>query len=237
MKITFMHKNRQISFNIIYRKRKTMSLEIKPDGTINILAPNGLDKSFIISKVNEKSEWIIKKLDELEEKNVKMQQKHYEDGDIFLYLGKEYKLKIIEDISLVGYKVNIEGEFLIVRVTANNKDLIKNVLKSWYGDETLRLAKERIDYYKSYFNDNVTEIKIKDQKTRWASCTYKNEILFNLRCAMAPIEIIDYIVVHEMCHMEHRNHSKNFYLAIERILPDYKNRIKWLKVNGLRMNF
>ncbi|WP_250675449.1 SprT family zinc-dependent metalloprotease [Paraclostridium ghonii] len=237
MKITFMHKDRKISFNIIYRKRKTTSLEIKPDGTINVLAPNGLDKNFIISKVNEKSEWIIKKLDELKEKNDKIQQKHYEDGDIFLYLGKEYKLKIIEDISLVGYKVNLEGEFLIVRVNTNNKELIKNVLKSWYGDETLRLSKERIDYYKSYFNDNVSEIKIKDQKTRWASCTYKNEILFNLRCAMAPIEIIDYIVVHEMCHMEHRNHSKYFYLAIERILPDYKNRIKWLKENGLKMNF
>lgn len=141
------------------------------------------------------------------------------------------------DKSIIGTSVSLENNKLIVRSNSNNKDVIQRALKNWYTDETLGIVKERINYYNPFFVDTVTAIKIKDQKSRWASCTYKNEILFNLRCSMMPIQIIDYIVIHEMCHMEHRNHSKDFYLAVERILPDYKERIKWLKNNGIRMNF
>lgn len=237
MEVTFMHKNREIKFNIIYRKRKTMSLEIKRDGIINVIAPNGLDKTFIVDKVKNKSDWIIKKLDEIEVLNNNRYIRSYESGDIFLYLGNEYILEVLVDKSTIGTSVSLENNKLIVRSNSNNKDVIQRALKNWYTDETLGIVKERINYYKLFFEDTVTSIKIKDQKSRWASCTYKNEILFNLRCSMMPIQIIDYIVVHEMCHMEHRNHSKDFYLAVERILPDYKERVKWLKNNGVRMNF
>ena len=235
MKITFIHKDREISFNIIYRKRKTMSLEIKPDGAINVLAPNGVDKNFIIDRVKDKADWIVKKLYELEVKNDKKIIRGYENGDIFLYLGKEYKLQVIIDKNLIRPKVNLENEKLVVRINVDNKEYIQQSLKRWYADETLDIVKKRIDYYKKYFKDSVTSIKIKDQKTRWASCTYKNEILFNLRCSMAPMEIIDYIVVHEMCHMEHRNHSKDFYNAVGQVIPDYKHRIQWLKDNEIKM--
>lgn len=237
MEVTFMHKNREIRFNIIYRKRKTMSLEIKRGGIINVIAPNGLDKTFIVDKVKNKSDWIIKKLDEIEVLNNNRYTRSYESGDIFLYLGNEYILEVLVDKTTIGISVSLESNKLIVRSNSNNKDVIQRALKNWYTDETLGITKERINYYKLFFEDTVTSIKIKDQKSRWASCTYKNEILFNLRCSMMPIKIIDYIVVHEMCHMEHRNHSKDFYLAVERILPDYKERVKWLKNNGVRMNF
>jgi predicted metal-dependent hydrolase len=237
MEVTFMHKNREIRFNIIYRKRKTMSLEIKRDGIINVIAPNGLDKTFIVDKVKNKSDWIIKKLDEIEVLNNNRYTRSYESGDIFLYLGNEYILEVLVDKTTIGTSVSLENNKLIVRSNSNNKDVIQRALKNWYTDETLGITKERINYYKLFFEDTVTSIKIKDQKSRWASCTYKNEILFNLRCSMMPIQIIDYIVVHEMCHMEHRNHSKDFYLAVERNLPDYKERVKWLKNNGVRMNF
>lgn len=237
MEVTFMHKNREIKFNIIYRKRKTMSLEVKRDGIINVIAPNGLDKTFIVDKVKNKSDWIIKKLDEIEVLDNNRYIRSYESGDIFLYLGNEYILETLVDKSTIGTSVSLENNKLIVRSNSNNKDVIQRALKKWYTDETLGIVKERINYYKLFFEDTVTSIKIKDQKSRWASCTYKNEILFNLRCSMMPIQIIDYIVVHEMCHMEHRNHSKDFYLAVERILPDYKERVKWLKNNGVRMNF
>lgn len=214
-----------------------MSLEIKRDGIINVIAPNGLDKTFIVDKVKNKSDWIIKKLDEIEVLNNNRYIRSYESGDIFLYLGKEYMLEVLVDKITIGTSVSLENNKLIVRSNSNNKDVIQRALKKWYTDETLGIVKERINYYKLFFEDTVTSIKIKDQKSRWASCTYKNEILFNLRCSMMPIQIIDYIVVHEMCHMEHRNHSKDFYLAVERILPDYKERVKWLKNNGVRMNF
>ncbi|WP_373599759.1 M48 family metallopeptidase [Paraclostridium bifermentans] len=236
MKITIMHKEKEISFNIIYRKRKTLSLEIKQDGTINVLSPNGVDKNFIINAVKDKGDWILKKVEELEIKNKNKLERNYETGDIFMYLGKEYKLQVVVDKTVTRAEVKLKDENIIIKVNSNNKEYIQQNLKLWFADETLKIVKDRVNYYSKYFKDNVRAIKIKDQKTRWASCTYKNEILFNLRCSMAPIEIIDYVVVHEMCHMEHRNHSKDFYNAVGKIIPDYKEKIKWLKDNGMKMN-
>ncbi len=236
MKITIMHKEKEISFNIIYRKRKTLSLEIKQDGTINVLSPNGVDKNFIINAVKDKGDWILKKVEELEIKNKNKLERNYETGDIFMYLGKEYKLQVVVDKTVTRAEVKIKDENIIIKANSNNKEYIQQNLKLWFADETLKIVKDRVNYYSKYFKDNVRAIKIKDQKTRWASCTYKNEILFNLRCSMAPIEIIDYVVVHEMCHMEHRNHSKDFYNAVGKIIPDYKEKIKWLKDNGMKMN-
>lgn len=234
MKITIIHKEKEISFNIIYRKRKTLSLEIKQDGTINVLSPNGVDRNFIINAVKDKGDWILKKLEELKIKN--KLERNYETGDMFMYLGKEYKLQVVVDKTVTRADVKLKGEFITITVNSNNKEYIKQNLKLWFADETLKIVKDRVNYYSKYFKDKVRAIKIKDQKTRWASCTYKNEILFNLRCSMAPIEIIDYVVVHEMCHMEHRNHSKDFYNAVGKIIPDYKEKIKWLKENGIKMN-
>ncbi|WGX75279.1 DUF45 domain-containing protein [Paraclostridium bifermentans] len=150
MEVTFMYKNREIRFNIIYRKRKTMSLEIKRDGIINVIAPNGLDKNFIVDKVKNKSDWIIKKLDEIEVLNNNRYTRSYESGDIFLYLGNEYILEVLIDKSTIGTSVSLENNKLIVRSNSNNKDVIQRALKNWYTDETLGIVKERINYYKIF---------------------------------------------------------------------------------------
>lgn len=236
MKITIMHNGKEISFNIIYRKRKTLSLEIKQDGTINVLSPTGVNKNFIINAVKDKGDWILKKVEELEIKNKNKPERNYETGDIFMYLGKVYKLQVVVDKTVTRVDIKLQDGNIIIKVNSNNKEYIQRNLKLWFADETLKIVKDRVNYYSKYFKDSVRAIKIKDQKTRWASCTYKNEILFNLRCSMAPIEIIDYIVVHEMCHMEHRNHSKDFYNSVGKIIPNYKEKIKWLKENGMKMN-
>ena len=108
----------------------------------------------------------------------------------------------------------------------------------WYEgieEKTMEIVKEKIKKYENYFVDKVSDIKVKEQKRRWASCTGKNAILFNWRCSMAREDVIEYIVVHEMCHFEHRDHSKNFWNRVESILPDYQKQHEYLKVNGINM--
>ena len=109
-------------------------------------------------------------------------------------------------------------------------------MENWYREKTLSKVKERVNYYKNYFKDEVKDIKVKEQKKRWASCTAKNELLFNWRCVMAPSNILDYIVVHEMCHMEFKNHSKDFWNRVCSVMPDYDSRRSWLRNNGIRMD-
>ena len=95
---------------------------------------------------------------------------------------------------------------------------------------------ERVSYYQGYFKDSVSDVKVKEQKKRWASCTSKNELLFNWRCVMAPSNVLDYIVVHELCHMEYKDHSKAFWDRVYSVLPDYDLRRQWLKNNGIKLD-
>ena len=99
----------------------------------------------------------------------------------------------------------------------------------------MELVKKKIQLYENCFEDKVTQIRVKEQKRRWASCTGKNAILFNWRCSMAREDVVEYIVVHEMCHFEHKDHSKNFWNRVESIMPDYKEKHEYLKVNGINM--
>jgi predicted metal-dependent hydrolase len=150
-------------------------------------------------------------------------------------MGENYPLLILEDDS-IGKSVAdiIDGRFVI---TANTRDIskLKKSMEIWFRERTLEKVKERIDLYQKYFSVEPKSIKVKEQKKRWASCTYERGLLFNWRCSMAPIFVIDYIVVHEMCHMIHMNHSKEFWNLVEYIIPNYKERKKWLKENGFKM--
>nr|WP_207789036.1 M48 family metallopeptidase [Neobacillus terrae] len=95
---------------------------------------------------------------------------------------------------------------------------------------------ERINYYQHYFKKKPSSIKVKEQQKRWASCTSKDELLFNWRCVMAPSPVLDYIVVHEMCHMLFKNHSQNFWDLLASVLCDYERRKEWLRNFGVRMD-
>ena len=130
---------------------------------------------------------------------------------------------------------NTQGKF-VVNTYTKDEDLIKKAMENWYREKTLAKVKERVSYYSSYFNNEVTTVKVKEQKKRWASCTSKNELLFNWRCVMAPVFVLDYIVVHEMCHMEYKNHSKDFWNRVYAVMPDYEVRKSWLKNNGIKMD-
>ncbi|MDF2503610.1 SprT family zinc-dependent metalloprotease [Clostridium sp.] len=106
----------------------------------------------------------------------------------------------------------------------------------WYREMAKEEINKRVSFYQKYFNMKPSEIKVKEQKRRWGSCTYKDSLLFNWRCVMAKESVLDYIVVHEMCHMVHKNHSKEYWKAVASILPDYKQREQWLKYNGAKMD-
>lgn len=126
-------------------------------------------------------------------------------------------------------------DFIITTPTREQLKL-KESMELWFRHKTLEKVEEGITYYQKYFNVKPTAIKAKEQKKRWASCTAKKELLFNWRCVMAPSWVIDYIVVHEMCHMLHMDHSKDFWLLVEKIMPEYEKRREWLKNYGVKMD-
>lgn len=236
MKLSTQYGNKKIEFELEYRNRKTLAIQVKPIDEILVLSPKGLSEYIIKEKVKSKGRWILKKLLDFKDVGYIPFNRKFADGEIFMYLGRNYFLQLFFDSSLTKLKVKPSDGILIIYAPTKDSAILKKLMERWYIKEAEKLILKRIEYYKTKFSVRPAKIKIKEQKRRWGSCSSRGNIYFNWRMIMAPPLVIDYIIVHEMSHLVHRNHSPKFWKQVETILSDYKVRKKWLKDNGTRMN-
>lgn len=232
-----LYKNIPINFEIEYKKRKTFAIEIIPPNKIKVKSPRGISKSKIEELVHSKANWIIKKLEEFKDIEHMQIERRFVDGEIFMYLGKEYILKITQDKNLKKAEVSICNEFIHVKTPKIEIEIIKKIMIEWYKIECDKKIRERIEVYGQKLGEMPRIIKVKEQKRRWGTCTSRRDVLFNWKCIMAPIDVIDYIVVHELCHLVHMNHSANFWSLVKSNFPHYEEKKQWLRKNGIRMEF
>jgi predicted metal-dependent hydrolase len=209
---------------IIRSKRKTVSIQIKDDGRLIVRAPLRLSKKNILSIVKKHQNWIDTKQQEIIQRNKTL--KKFSEGEEFLYLGKYYPLKIVNNNENL---LTFEDNFYLSDYCLSNA---KEVFTNWYKQNAEKIIKHRVEYYADIYNLKYTKIKISNAKTRWGSCSYNGNININWRLIMAPVEVLDYVIVHELVHLKIDNHSKNFWQNVEMIYPDYKKAKKWLKDNA-----
>jgi len=235
-KLNYIHNGRIIEFEVIYKKRKTISIEVNLEGKVRVSVPVNLDNKQILDVIKRKANWICTKQDELRERGSIRPANKYVNGEKYLYLGNEYFLELFCNEAVKRPKVEINNDIIKISYKEINSDIVRSILELWYREKTLEIVTKRVEIYKKFFNDSPKELKVKQQKRRWASCTYDNRILFNWRISMAPIEVIDYIVVHEICHMDFKDHSKNFWNRVKSVMPNYEVYQLWLKENGVRLD-
>ena len=236
MKLGFIFGTKNIEFDIQYSNRKTLAIEVEPSGEVNVVAPVGVLEDEIIRRVKTKSVWIVQKQYEVRNINVNKINREAVSGEAYLYLGRNYTLQLLINEKSKDIQVKLfRGKFIVTTYT-KDEEKIKIALEEWYRGKALQKINERVKYYSHFFNKQPKRIKVKEQKKRWASCTSKDELLFNWRCAMAPSYIIDYIVVHEMCHIYYKDHSKEFWNMVNSIMPDYEGRRLWLRDNGIKLD-
>lgn len=209
---------------IIRSKRKTVSIQIKDDGKLIVRAPLRLSKKNILSIVKKHQNWINTKQQEVIQR--KKTLKKFSEGEEFLYLGKYYPLKIVNDNENL---LTFDNNFYLSYYCLSNA---KEVFSNWYKQNAEKIIKYRTEYYADINNLKYTKIKISNAKTRWGSCSYNGNISINWRLIMAPVEVLDYVIVHELVHLKIDNHSKDFWQNVEKIYPDYKKAKKWLKDNA-----
>ncbi len=234
MKLSYDYGTQTIEFTTIFKKRKTLTIEVEAPKTITVIAPEGTTEDKILETVKTKSKWIVQKLFEIREMEYRKRVRQYVNGEAFIYMGRNYSLQIVQDdkVSLPEAKL-IRGRFYVYTYS-KDEEIVRRALENWYKDKAEEKIRERVKYYQSYFDIKPAKISIKDQQKRWGSCTSKKELLFNWKCIMAPSPVLDYIVVHEMCHLAYMNHSKEFWLLLKRVLPDYEDRKNWLRNNGIK---
>jgi len=236
MKLELMYGTTNIAFDVIFKNRKTMEIAVEPPDSITVTAPIGTKEEEILKRVESKGSWIIQKIYSFKHMNYMPIQREFVNGESFMYLGRNYSLQIEIDSSVKKPEVKLYRGKFIVKASDKYEENIRKAMEQWYRDKAKEVLELRVKYYQRFFNIEPTEIRIKEQKKRWGSCTSKNELLFNWRCIMAKSNALDYIVVHEMCHMYHKDHSKEFWGLVASVLPDYEIRKEWLKNYGVRMD-
>lgn len=214
---------------IIKSRRKTISLEVSEKGEVIVRAPFFVTESRVKKFVAEKSKWLQKAKKRAEGKQVV--DRTYTHGEEFLYLGHPYKLLVV---AKSDKKFEFSGAFIL------RKDSIgkaKELFEKWYRDSAREYFTERLDYFSQLSGSEYIGLRLNKAKTRWGSCSRKGYINLNFKLIMADVEIIDYVILHEMMHIEHKNHAKSFWNDVSKYMPDFKERRKWLKDNGHTLTF
>ncbi len=215
------------------KRRKTVSLHIKEGGKIVVHAPYNAPKYEIEEFIQEKRSWIVKKISE-KERAPKEAEKAFIPGERFLYLGEWYPLEIGDDQYPKNRLTLSFGKFIL------NKDHIeeaRNLFIQWYKGEAREKIAGRVHYHSQRLQLFPTGTKITSARWRWGSCSHDNRLSFSWRIIMAPLNIIDYVMIHELVHIKEKNHSQRFWSYVASILPDYKKDRIWLKQNGQALRF
>jgi predicted metal-dependent hydrolase len=169
------------------------------------------------------------------EKIISSEQKNYEDVGDFQLLGYSYPIKINIDTELKKASVIFQEDYLEINLIEYDEAMVKTMLTRFYKKRCKRIVESRIKIHQSNFKMKPKTIKISLNNKNWGTCNSMRELTFNWRLAMAPIEVIDYVVIHEMCHMVHMNHDRSFWRLVGKYMRDYEYKQEWLKQSYWKM--
>jgi len=212
-----------------------MGIHIDLYGNVEVKVPKGTSDESVIQLLEEKWDWIQQRMKEMKDRTLEPKEKVYDNGESFLYLGNAYPIQVSQDIDIKQDNAIFEGDRLHIYVKQLEDERIKQALKRFYYQQCKALVERSIQTHQSNFKIKPRSIRISDNKRTWGTCDSRLQLTFNWRLAMAPLKVIDYVVVHEMCHMVHLNHDRSFWRLVGKILPDYEQRENWLALSSWKM--
>lgn len=218
-----------IEYDVTFAERKTLAIDVHPDLQVTVAAPEGTSLAVIDGRVRRRAPWILRQQRELELYLPHTPPKRFVSGETHRYLGRQYRLKVTE-----GERtwVKLTRGYLHVTTAAKaDTDTVRQQVEDWYLKQARRVFQERVDVMLPRFRqlDIATpELTIKSLDARWGSCSDAGVITLNLKLIQVPKPYIDYVIVHELCHLLEHNHSRRFYLLLDRTMPDWHERRKQL---------
>jgi len=215
--------------HIVRSKRKTLALIIETDGSVTVRAPLRASEKNILQFVEKHAKWVEKKKMETHAA-VPLQPRQFLPGERFLYLGQAYPLETVEDQEM---QLVLDGE--VFKLAESAQTNAKMIFQDWYRRHARQVIEPRTALFAKKHQLHYEKIRISSARTRWASCSSKGTLSFSWRLILLHPDVIDYVIIHELAHTVHHNHSKRFWKLVEELLPDYKERRKQLREYGQRM--
>ena len=211
--------SKNLEYELVRSKIKNMYILIR-NGKIIVKAPNNISENRIKDFINSKEEWINKKLKEFEKKSFK--EKSYVSGEVFKVLGNDYILNI-EYGDFEKASVNLDNGYINICVSENCETVkIKELIEKMYYKIALMIVDKSVKMWKSTLKIAPDVVVIKKLKTAWGKCNSKRKITINPDLMKYDQRVIDYVVLHEFCHLRYMNHSKDFWNMVSKYMPDYK---------------
>lgn len=214
---------------IVRSNRKTIALVVNNKGELIVRAPCGVGDEQITAAIRNKQRWIEEK-----QRIVKTFFERYSDstftvGESLMYMGNFYMLDYADAAG-----VTLDGNKILL--PSSKKHIAAETLKDWYIMQAEKLVKERVDFYANKIGAKYSALKLSDAKARWGSCSKKQSININWRVIMCPQFVVDYVIVHQLSHLQYKNHGEDFRKRVETIMPDYRNAQEWLQQNSGLIN-
>ena len=213
-------------------RKKSASIKIV-GGQVQVVVPKNLSDKRLQELIRKKIPWIRERF-RIQSEVIPVKLKEYVSGDSFTYLGRNYRLKLTpngsDEIKLKGGRL----ELGVIKDSADHQGYssIKEKLILWYRNHAEQRLKEKTRRYAKILGVEPKSVSVKDYKSRWGSCSIHGDISYNWRVIIAPHRIVDYVVVHELCHLKHPNHSPAYWKSVKREISDYEISRQWLKEHG-----
>lgn len=221
-------------------RRKSMEITVHDPQRVRVVVPAFVSSQTIESFIRERADWIVKRLHEAQQADAFMQSRDYATGHEFLFLGKKYPL-YVEACGVARVKLIFDEDGWVVTVpqglsAEDRAQKIKAALVKWYRQEALEILGARVFHFVRMMGLEPMTVAVKTQKRIWGCCHYhEKKIYLNWLLVLAPMDVVDYVIVHELAHLTHPNHSKRFWNKVAKYLPDHQLRSDWLKNHMMEM--
>jgi predicted metal-dependent hydrolase len=208
-------------------------MAVGPDLVLKVTIPRRFSERAARKFVDEKRQWVFRSIISQVRKRQRSFELRFEDGAYIPFLGEFYTLRVY--IEPKRSSVVLQDDHMIVTVASG--DRVKTAVENFYKKEARRVISDVVSFYAKKLGLKYKRISIRDQQTRWGSCSSEGNLNFSYRLVMAPLKVIDYVVVHELCHLTEMNHSKRFWSLVASVLPDFEKQKKWLNDHGHALQF
>lgn len=212
-----------INYSLIKSSRKSIGIIVNSDGSVVVRAPQRATKKEIDEVINKRFDWILKHKKKFEEQGPAYSKREFVDGEKHLLLGIEYLLRV----TIAPYNsITLNTEY--IDVVCKDKSLVKPLIEQWYrqkaNDLMAQIMMPVVNDFNARYNKSPNKISLKNMKSRWGSCSSKGNISINIKLMKSAKSCIEYVIAHELCHLIHMNHSKNYYSLLTEFMPDWRER-------------
>lgn len=213
-------------------RARRVRLVVQPGGALEVVAPHGAALARVEAALREHEAWIVRTRERLARVAPVTPPQPLAEGRVLACAGRSLRLGLRSGAPQGRFHVRVDGDQLTLTLPQADEALARAALERWYRRQAHTIVAERLAHWNTHYGFSWTRVAIKEQKTRWGSCSRQGALNFNWRLLLAPLPILDYVVIHELCHLKEPNHAPRFWALVAQTCPDYRERRGWLRQHG-----